>query len=254
MIALALALARPGHEVRLLTPARGERSVDLQSPLWLHKLDLGDRSNLEAAAAYYHEVTSLNARGALQLVVAPLATGCGLLCVLDRRSPPTVVLPAIASDDPLEASILELEPLRADADAADVLLSLERARIRASETSLRRRLGAVIARAEGGDQADYDGVSRRLLDSSRYPIDFRKELLAAWRLGDDDFVEALYRLVTGAQPDPASRVHWAAHLAAGRHRSDVLSELIRGRPARGLSRRIVAEVLQSASAACTPTH
>jgi hypothetical protein len=96
-------LASLGHEVHLIGYAASASAVEYISGVWSHRVEIVDRGlpglersavdmDLYAAVAKYQEVLRLHASAPVDLVVATIWPGEGLVCLLDERLATATVL------------------------------------------------------------------------------------------------------------------------------------------------------------------
>jgi GT2 family glycosyltransferase len=276
----ARALAALGHDVHLVSGPHAERVVDFDRSLWLHRVAAGTREALEgdatpidgelyAMAAQYHEVCHLHARASLDLVVAPLANGVGLMCLLDPRYTTLTQLESsddarirrAALDDPREAALARLEravreraPLNSllaagqTVDHCRGLLGAEqnpgdaRPDPNHDTTMLASELSSALSSICGFRPTEADRVALRLLDHTVYPVDLCAELLGVWGHDDEQFVRALHRLLLDREVDAYSLVRWLEHLAVEGSRFHIVEYLAGAHPARGIPVGLADEV------------
>jgi glycogen(starch) synthase len=127
---LAADFARRGHEVHVITAAKGDSRIDFQDGCWLHRLAPIGRwiAELEGVAitqnllrlwSAYDEVRRIHQRAPVDLVSAPLWLCEGLLCSFDSRFPTVLTLMTAM------ATIAGYHPSWADTDHTRQLITLE---------------------------------------------------------------------------------------------------------------------------------
>jgi GT2 family glycosyltransferase len=264
------ALASLGHEVHVISPA-ARRHVGFDRSIWSHDVAIADRRlpeltavpiamQLYAAAAVYHEVSYLHERAPVDLVLAPLGDGGGLLCALDPRLSTATQLSGqsgqlVGGESSLDAlarlkrAVLDATSpdmlIRARPDAGDVFAvaqATDPAPARLSEGTpesyyaagsadkATRRLARVLSRVLADvcrlHITDTKRVAAALLDRSAYPVDYCAEALAAWEQDDASFVSAMYRLILDREADQENLEEQLSELAKGRTRWQVLEYLL----------------------------
>ena len=99
---------------------------------------------------------------------------------------------------------------------------------------MREGLAGLLSDVANLDAAHATDTAQSLTAVDAFPIDYVARVRAIFGLRNREFVDALYTVVLGREPDPTGRAAYVADLTARRPRMEIVREIVDSVEARGL--------------------